>query len=331
MLQNNSQVLVTGGAGFIGSHLVDWLVTVDARVTVVDNFRTGTLENLSDSQKHIRLIDSDLVKALMEGEIDVAEYDYIFHLAANAYVPPSVEYPLEDFRLNLHSSVMLLEAMRNCPTPPKLIYASSGAVYGNPVHLPICESDPTVPISPYGVSKLAAERYVAVYSQIYGIEAVILRFFSVYGPRQRKQVVYDLMTRISVNPELLTVYGDGTQTRDFVFVQDVVQALGIAATSAPAKGEVYNVASGKSWSISELVNSLLEICNYDLRIQFTGSVRDGDAENWTVDISRLLALGYKPAFSFSTGLQVTKKWFNDHLAAGEESSCRSTVYKDDRY
>src|SRR5690606_14091871 len=158
-------------------------------------------------QDKIEWRQADLADLLRDG-LCLHDFDYIFHLAANAYIPPSVEAPAYDFALNLHNTFTLLEALRQAPRRPRLVNVSSAAVYGNPASLPIGEGDPTVPISPYGVSKLAAERYVAVFSQLYGLPASSVRLFSVYGPRQRKQVVYDLLCRLRQNPRCLEVLGD---------------------------------------------------------------------------------------------------------------------------
>jgi UDP-glucose 4-epimerase len=179
-------------------------------------------------------------------------YDAIFHFAANAYVPPSVANPAWDYQINFESTFQLLEAMRAVQHPATLVYASSAAVYGNPLRIPVSETDATFPISPYGVGKLAAERYVAVYSGLYGIRAASLRLFSIYGPRQRKQVVYDLMERISQNRDELFIHGDGTQERDFGYVEDVARAAMIVAERGALGGEVYNVGSGQPVSIDWL-------------------------------------------------------------------------------
>lgn len=303
-------VLVTGGAGFIGSHLVEQLVTAGARVTVVDNFATGHMDNLRAVLPQIQSVVGDLSDLLRIHKLAVADYQYIFHMAANPYIPPSVENPPFDFHANLQNTFALLEALRQIPDPPRLINTSSAAVYGNPARLPIQETDPTVPISPYGVSKLAGERYVAVYSQLYGIPATSMRLFSVFGPRQRKQVVFDLLRKLTANPHRIEVLGDGTQTRDFVYVLDAARAMMFVATQAPGQGEAYNVASGVSYSINDLVRTWCEICGLSPEVAYTGQVRPGDADKWEVDLSRLKALGFEPHFTLKDGLAAIKDWFD---------------------
>lgn len=302
-------MLVTGGAGFIGSHLVEQLAAAGAAVMVVDNLSTGRRENLLSVDGALRMNEQDIRQMAWEKVLSGQQYDVIFHLAANAYVPPSVERPAWDYEINLAGTFRLLETLRAVKWPGTLVYASSAAVYGDPVRMPIREDDPTVPISPYGVAKLAAERYLAVYSHLYGLRGASLRFFSVYGPRQRKQVVYDLIKKIYHNPTELFIHGDGTQVRDFNYVEDTAQAAMLVAARAPLQGEVYNVASGTECSIGNLAETLCAILGAQPQFVYSGSVRPGDPEKWAVDIGCLRALGYQPQVSLENGLRQTVGWF----------------------
>lgn len=302
-------VLVTGGAGFIGSHLAEALVKRGARVTILDNLSSGRLDNLQAILDKSVLVQKDVIAAIEQNIVRASDFDVVFHLAANSYVPSSVESPGYDYRNNLETTFALLECLRGCTSPPRLVFASSAAVYGNPLKVPIREDDPTVPISPYGVSKLAAERYVAVYSQLYGVPAVSLRLFSVFGPRQKKQIIYDLFCKLDKDPARLPVLGDGTQERDFNYVDNVVDSFLLVAERAPMRGEVYNVASGGSVTVRELVEAICEVAGVAPQIEYSGAIRPGDAERWTVDISRLRALGYEPKISLHEGLRVTYAWY----------------------
>lgn len=302
------RALVTGGAGFIGSHVVELLVAQGATVTVVDDLSTGRIEHLAEVRNDVELHETPLA-AWLDSPAELLAHDVIFHLAANAYIPPSVEDPAFDKGLNLDTTFDLLEVLRRAERRPRFVYTSSAAVYGDPVRLPIHEADPTVPISPYGVGKLAAERYVAVYSELYGLVASSVRLFSVYGPRQRKQVVYDLVDRLARDPEQLVVFGDGTQERDFAFVHDVAAAIVLVGRDAPGRGEVYNVASGTSHSIAQLAHVISTVMGLAPKVEYTGDVRPGDAQRWTVDTAALRALGQHDSTTLHDGVAATWDWY----------------------
>lgn len=310
MSGNAYRVLVTGGAGFIGSHLVEQLVTDGNEVTVIDDLSTGNPNNLESVRSDIELNVADLLDLLQSSQLTLEGYDIVYHLAANPYIPPSVERPEMDFRANLLTTFCLMEELRRCSAPPRLVNVSSGAVYGNPIKLPISESDPTVPISPYGVSKLAAERYVSVFCQLYGISSSSVRLFSVYGPRQKKQVVFDFMEKLKNNPQELEIVGDGSQSRDFVYVEDVVDALILLSNKASGEGEVYNVASGKSHSIAELARLVCKVCGLDPHITYIGALRPGDAEKWEVNINMISSIGFKSKTSLYDGLSAIRYWYD---------------------
>lgn len=311
---HGKQVLVTGGAGFIGSHLVEHLVDQGATVRVIDTLRSGQAENLARVADRIQLQDLDV------REINWAEWlkeypnDVIFHFAANAYVPPSVEQPAFDYELNFAATFRLLEALRITHWPGTLVYASSAAVYGNAPRIPISEEDPTVPVSPYGVGKLAAERYVDVFSKLYNLKAASVRLFSAYGPRQRKQVVYDLMEKIRRTPDEIFIHGDGTQVRDFGYVEDMALAAAVVAEHGALQGEVYNVGAGRGCTIRELAEHLCQLMDAQPKLVFSGTVRPGDPEKLVVAINRLESLGYTPRFTLVDGLQRTVDWFNGQRA-----------------
>lgn len=309
-IDRETSVLVTGGAGFIGSHLVERLVESGCSVTVLDSGLTGDPGNLAAVTGRVRLVAADVSSALEDGSVSVDDYDLIVHLAANPYVPWSVANPRHDFRLNAVASFDLIEAVRASRRRPRLVNISSAAVYGDPEQQPIQESAPLAPISPYGVSKLAAERYLEVYSRCYGVSGASLRLFSVYGPRQRKQVVFDLLRKCSEGRGRMQVIGDGSQERDFVFVSDVVAAILLVAERAPAVGEAYNVASGTTVSIRRLVEAVCETWGVPPQVDYTGSIRPGDAEKWTPDIGRITGLGYCPGVQLLEGLAAIRDWLS---------------------
>ena len=315
LMLSGRSVLVTGGAGFIGSHLVEYLVRGGARVTVIDDLSRGDAGSLAAVNGGFEMLTAELGAALRSGVLVPARYDFIFHLAANAYIPPSVEDPAYDYRTNLENTFLLLEALRTTRAETRVVNVSTAGVYGDPARVPIHEDDPTVPISPYGVGKLAAERYAAVFAQLYGLRVNSLRFFSVFGPRQRKQVVFDFLRKLKTSPAELEVLGDGRHERDFVFVTDVVQALLLAATQAPGRGEVYNVASGRTITIGDLAHAVCRMRSPGARLRFTGRDRPGDAKRWVVDISRLRGLGFEPRVSLEAGLELVAEWFDGLIDA----------------
>jgi UDP-glucose 4-epimerase len=310
-------ILVTGGAGFIGSHLTERLVAAGARVTVVDDLRSGSFTNLGHCASKVTHVAADILTERFETVVGSRKFDAIFHLAGNPYVPPSVERPWDDFQLNLGATVRLLETLRKAGSRARVVLASSAAVYGDLDADPITEEHPTVPISPYGVSKLAAERYGAVYARLYGLRIASLRYFSIYGARQRKQVVYDLLCKLSQGTDEVQVHGDGTQTRDFTYVSDVAAATLTVAAAGALRGEVYNVAGGQVCSIRDLVDELRRLVGSRARVQWSGVVRPGDPQRWSADWSRLAALGWRPRVSLHDGLERTVAWYQAQVSPVE--------------
>ena len=301
-----SRVLVTGGAGFIGTHLVRRLIADGADVTVVDDLSAPSARPVPAGVTwyRLRLPDPRFRALVAEGR-----YDQVYHLAGAAYVPPSIEDPAGDLSSNADVTLDVLEAVRRGSPATPVIFTSSAAVYGSPPVLPIPESTPVVPVSPYGVSKYAAEQYVSLYARLHGLRTASLRLFSVFGPGQRKQVVFDLIAKLANDPQHLEVIGAGTEMRDFVFVEDVVAAAVTVMRAAPLEGEVYNVASGQGVTIRDLAGHVIEVLGLEPRVTYTGDVRPGDALHWIGEIGRLKALGFVPATSLREGVRRVAEWF----------------------
>ena len=302
-----TSVLVTGGAGFIGSHIVDRLISSGYSVRVLDDLSTGKLSNIS---VHVKSGKVDFVKGNVRDastvKTVVKDVDASIHLVAITSVPFSVENPNETFETNVAGTLNLLSSCAEegvC----KLILVSSCAVYGDPESLPVDEQHPANPISPYAESKLAAEKFCLGFHEKSLIKSVVLRLFNVYGPRQTVNDYSGVITRFLERCKQrlpLIIYGDGTQTRDFINVQDVVEAVLKSLENKDAEGEVFNVGSGKPTSINELARIILEPSRVTIPISYE-SPRVGDIKNSYADISKAEALlEYKPKFSLKYGLRL---------------------------
>lgn len=248
----------------------------------------------------------DQADGRMEGLLK--DVDTVFFAAGVASVPRSIEDPVSDLLANTHSVLRLLDLSRRLDRPPAFVFCSSAAVYGTALSLPMREDHPKRPVSPYGVSKLAAEEYVALYAREFGVPAASTRPFSVYGPGQRKQVVYDLARRIGADATSLEVAGDADVSRDFVYVTDAARAVISVAKRAPLKGEAFNVASGLETTLSALVSALVDAAGSTIQVRFTGEVREGDPIRWCADIAALRALGHVPEVPFADGIRRTYDW-----------------------
>jgi nucleoside-diphosphate-sugar epimerase len=251
------QIVVTGGAGFIGSNLVDRLINDGHHVIVLDNLSTGKLSNLNSKANLLKVDLTEIEQSLLDKLI--SGVDYVFHVAAKARVQPSIADPATFHDHNVNATLKLLEACRKSKNVKRFIFSSSSSVYGNPPSLPFEEKMPTNPISPYAVQKLICEEYCKMYSKVYGIDTVNLRYFNVYGNRQPVEGAYctilGIFTKQSKNKEPLTITNDGEQKRDFTHVNDIVEAnIKAMNHSSVLNGESFNIGYGKSVSINEIAS-----------------------------------------------------------------------------
>ncbi|MGQ9514438.1 MAG: SDR family oxidoreductase [Thermoproteota archaeon] len=299
-----SEILVTGGAGFIGSHLVERLIENGYSVTVFDDLSTGSMHNLKELNNRFKFLrgdvrDAKLVKKAVEGK------DAVFHMAAIVSIELSVKEPSSVEEINVLGTLNLLKASAESGVG-RFIYPSSCSVYGEAKKLPIDEESPTYPISPYGISKLAAENYCSIFMKIFGLETVSLRFFNIYGPRQTfgpyGGVITNFMERLRRN-ESLIIYGDGEQTRDFLNVRDAAESLILAMESKKAVGEVFNIGSGKATSINELARMMIRISGANVK-EVHSAERKWDIRHIYGDISKSKAiLGFEPKVSLEQGIK----------------------------
>ncbi|MCX6698880.1 MAG: SDR family oxidoreductase [Methanomicrobiales archaeon] len=305
--------IVTGGAGFIGSHITRTLVERGHEVTVIDNFSSGKRENTRGllSMGQVTLVegsitDLDLLKGNFEG------VDGVFHEAAIISVPWSVEHPQESAAVNVMGTLNVLVAARDCGVK-KVVVASSSAVYGDNPELPKREDMLPEPMSPYALSKMTGEYLGAVFSRSYGLAFVALRYFNVYGPGQDPASAYaavipKFITRI-LNGQVPLVYGDGSQTRDFIYVADVVKA-NLCAMEKSVEG-IFNVASGERTSVNELARLVPELMDVTVRPTYE-QPRKGDILHSYADISRMKHELFMPDISLRTGLKETVAWYRNN-------------------
>ncbi|RLF16549.1 MAG: UDP-glucose 4-epimerase [Thermoprotei archaeon] len=314
------KVLVTGGAGFIGSRLADKLLERASLVVVYDNFDdfyAGKENNVAHNLRNpkYRLIKADILDYETLLRV-MKEVDVVFHEAAQPGVRFSLENPLKTNRVNVEGTLNVLMAAKQTGVK-KVVYASSSSVYGTPKYVPMDEGHPKNPSSPYAVSKLVAEEYCRVFSEVYGLEIVSLRYFSVYGPRQRPdQAVRAFAERIARGQPPI-VYGDGSQTRDFTYVDDVVEATIKAAEVDDIGGEVFNIGFGRETSIKDLVHKLIKLMEVEGKVEpeFKPSYK-GDFPRTLADNSKARrVLGWEPTTSLDEGLRLFLEWFKSHRGA----------------
>jgi UDP-glucose 4-epimerase len=306
-----TQYLVTGGAGFIGSHLAEELRRRGAPVRVVDSLITGHRHNLAHVEG-VEFLEGDLA------ELDVARravdgIDIVLHQAAIPSVPRSVSDPITSNRANVDATLNVLVAARDAGVR-RVVYAASSSAYGNAATLPKHEDMPTAPLSPYALQKLVGEQYMQMFTQLYGLDTVSIRYFNVFGPRQDPSSPYSgvisIFTRALVEGWAPTIYGDGEQTRDFTYVRNVVDGvLRAAGAATPVAGQVINVATGGRISLNELFDALASIVGSTLRPTYA-EARAGDVRDSQADIGRARhLLDYSPSFGFEDGLRATVEWF----------------------
>lgn len=303
--------LVTGGAGFIGSHIVEALVKKGHAVRVLDNFSSGKEENLRGTKDKIELIRGD-IRSKEACEKATKEIDFVLHQAALRSVPKSMLNPREYNEVNIGGTVNLLEASRSNKVK-RFVFASSSSVYGDTDKFPEKESFPPMPISPYALTKLSGEHYCAIFSRHYRLSAVSLRYFNVFGPRQSLDdeyaVVIPKFISCMLKDEPPPIYGSGRQSRDFTYIDNVVEANLLAAQKQGLKAAVFNIASGRDYTILELVKFLNKIMNKDIKPVLLRE-RPGDVFRTLADLTRAKeGLSFTPGIDFYAGLNLTVKYF----------------------
>lgn len=307
--------LVTGGAGFIGSNIVHELVKRGERVTVVDNFITGKKENLSGLENAAEIVEADIRDTGTMRKL-LKNVTYVLHQAALPSVPRSVENPWASNDHNINGTLSLLLAARDAGVK-RLVAASSSSVYGDQKVSEKSEDLPVHPLSPYALTKYASEQYTRIFSSLYQMETVVLRYFNVFGPRQNPKSEYAAVIpkfiTMMLRGEQPTIYGDGTQSRDFTYVSNNVSANLRACTAEGVSGEVFNIALGKRISLNGLVDELNVILGTTITPHYAAA-RPGDIKHSLADIRRAQErLGYTVAEDFSSGLRKTVAWYKERV------------------
>src|SRR5437016_3058151 len=307
--------VVTGGGGFIGSHIVEELLRRKQSVRVIDNFSTGKRENLKAFGGSVEVIEADLSLTADLAKI-FAGVDYVIHQAAIPSVPKSIIDPVTSHNANVNGTLNLLVAAKDAGVK-RVVYASSSSLYGDSPTLPKNEEMMPNPLSPYGAQKLFAEIYCQVFTRVYGLETVSLRYFNVFGPRQDATSQYSGVLALFI-PAVLedrrpTIYGDGLQSRDFTYVQNVVEANLLACTVPGVAGQVFNVACGDRITVNSMLQQINKITGKDIAPIYADP-RPGDIKHSQADITRAKEhLGYQPKISFEEGLRNTIEWYRRNL------------------
>lgn len=311
MKKLGSRVLVTGAAGFIGSHLANRLCSLGLGVVGLDDFSNGYIENLSALKKDpgFKLARGNILN-LKNLSKACKGTNSVFHMAAQSSVARSTEDPVRDFELNTLGTLNVLECARKADIGT-VVFASSSTVYGDAA-LPTPEDHPLRPISNYGASKAAAEAYCRSYSSLYGLKTASLRYYNPFGPRSRKGVMFDFLKKLQRDQRKLEVLGTGDQTKDYLYIDDAIDATLLVASKGKLTGEAYNVGSGEGYTVKELAKRMLKILELSGKTKIfykDGLSWPGDVQKTQADITKLKELGFVPKVEFERGLSAFVDWY----------------------
>ncbi|MEM4152961.1 MAG: SDR family oxidoreductase [Candidatus Pacearchaeota archaeon] len=310
-----AKILVTGGAGFIGSHITEKLVALGYDVVVIDNLSTGNIKNLEHIVDNIKFIEGDILD--LELIKKISKVDYIFHEAALPSVQRSIKDPKTTIEVNVNGTLNVLLAARDNKVK-KVIFASSSSIYGDRNGKCKKEIMKPMPLSPYAISKVTGEYLCKVFSHVYGLPTVCLRYFNVFGPRQNPDSEYSAVIpkfiKLILQNKQPTIFGDGKQSRDFTYIDNVVYANILAMKSKMKNGETINIACGESHNLLKLIELINKILDKNIRPIFT-EARPGEVKHSLADISKAKKLlGYKPLINFEEGLRRTINFYKKHLS-----------------
>jgi len=310
----NKKILVTGGAGFIGSHLIENLLRQGYDILVIDNFSSGKRENLVQIKDRIKIIEGDL-RDLNFVLNNVKDVDLVFHLAANYSVKLSSKDPIFDFNSNTLATLHVLEAMRKNDIET-IVFTSSSTVYGESEKFPIPENSELKPISNYGSSKVCAEMYIHSFSKLYGINGLILRYANIIGPRSEHGVVPDFVRKLKENNKKLLILGNGKQKKSYLFISDCIDASLLAFKHFNGGLDVFNVGSEEWMSVDDIARIVCdEMGLSNVKFEYTGEERGwmGDIKKFLLDVSKIKKLGWEPKYNTEKSIGKTVEWLKTNL------------------
>ncbi|MDB6030418.1 MAG: NAD-dependent epimerase/dehydratase [Verrucomicrobiales bacterium] len=308
MILSSGTVLITGVGGFLGRYIARHFASDGWDVVGVDRHALENAPVRSLKAYHAMELPSPAFRSLIE----TSKPTVCVHCAGRASVPQSVVDPVRDFEGNTHLTFEMLNTLRLFAPGCRMVFLSSAAVYGNPATLPTSETDPVMPVSPYGFHKFLGEQLVTEFYKVYGIHGASLRIFSAYGPGLRRQVLWDICYKALIENSV-KLQGTGKETRDFIHATDIARAVLSIAKAAPMTGEVYNVASGREITIAELARCILKELRSDLILELDGVIPVSTPRNWRADISKLRSLGYEPSVPLETGIESFAAWARAEL------------------
>lgn len=294
------KILITGSEGFIGQNCVAYFTQIGFEVWGVDLYNQPSQNYLYN--KISRLSDD------LEEILKINQFDILINASGSANVNYSMTHPIIDFESNCLDVIILLESIRKYQIACKYIHLSSAAVYGNPVSLPIREDSNTHPLSPYGWHKVISESLCKEYSSVHKVPTIIVRPFSVYGPGLKKQLFWDLFQKIKSSKGSIELWGTGSESRDFIYIDDLIRAIHILIDNANFNAELYNLASGNETSINEVIEIFINSFDSTINYKFNGNVREGDPINWRADITKISSIGFKPEISIEVGIFKLVDW-----------------------
>jgi dTDP-glucose 4,6-dehydratase/UDP-glucose 4-epimerase len=299
-----NKILIIGSEGFIGNKLIQYYLQINYEVFGCD-LNAPILNNY-------HFIKNDMTSTFWLQLFENKKFDYCVNAGGKSDVNASVINPTEDFESHVIETQKILEAIRNYNNNCKFLHISSAAVYGNPDQLPVMESSDCKPLSPYGWHKLMSENICNEFNKVYNIPIIIIRPFSVYGPGLKKQIFWDVFQKYKKNPAEIELWGNGNETRDYIYIDDLISIIALLLINAEMKCDIYNIGSGIEKSIDDTIRTFLEVFGSIPRLIFNGNNKKGNPLNWKADISKIISMGYQNKYDFKKGISLTVDWLKSN-------------------